>query len=101
MDTQAEDRKRIAFERERNRMRREFGANLGKVRKGKRLTQEALSEEAKLHRTEIGYLEQGRREPRLHTMLILADTLKVPLHQLAEGVAVPKHRKPPSHSKRR
>jgi transcriptional regulator with XRE-family HTH domain len=82
-------------------MRHQFGASLGIVRKDRGLTQEKLAGEAKLHRTEIGYLEQGRREPRLHTMLILADTLGESLDELAVGVATPKHRKPASHRKRK
>jgi DNA-binding XRE family transcriptional regulator len=63
-DATADERKKLAFQRERDRMRRQFGASLGAVRKDKGLTQEDLAGETKLHRTEIGYLEQGRREPR-------------------------------------
>jgi transcriptional regulator with XRE-family HTH domain len=35
-----------------------------------------------LHRTEIGLLERGEREPRLSTIVKLAGALEVPLHEL-------------------
>jgi hypothetical protein len=44
--------------------------------------------------TDIGFLEQGRREPSLSTLLILAKTLKVPVQTLVENLPVPKKRRP-------
>jgi transcriptional regulator with XRE-family HTH domain len=35
-----------------------------------------------LHRTEIGLLERGEREPRLSTIIKLASALEAPLHEL-------------------
>jgi DNA-binding XRE family transcriptional regulator len=48
-------------------------------------SQEALAEAADLHRTHVGFLEQGRREPSLSTLLILADALGVSVERLARG----------------
>jgi transcriptional regulator with XRE-family HTH domain len=48
------------------------------------------------HRTHVGFLEQGRREPSLSTLLILAKTLEVPLQELVDGLPVPKLREPPA-----
>jgi transcriptional regulator with XRE-family HTH domain len=39
-----------------------------------------------LHRTEIGMLERGEREPRLSTIVKLASALEVPLHELVGGI---------------
>jgi DNA-binding XRE family transcriptional regulator len=48
------------------------------VRATRVLTQDELGHAAKLHRTHIGFLEQGRRDPSLSTLLILAETLEIP-----------------------
>jgi transcriptional regulator with XRE-family HTH domain len=39
-----------------------------------------------LHRTEIGLLERGEREPRLSTIIKLAGALEAPLHELVGGI---------------
>jgi transcriptional regulator with XRE-family HTH domain len=73
-----------------------FGANLRRLRTApdRRLSQEELAFATNLHRTEIGSLEQGRAEPRLSTLLILADGLAVTLDELVTGVPVPRERRP-------
>lgn len=40
-----------------------------------------------LHRTEIGMLERGEREPRLSTIIKLVGALEAPIHELAGGIA--------------
>jgi transcriptional regulator with XRE-family HTH domain len=52
-----------------------------------------LAERARLHRTEIGKIEQGNVEPRLTTLVILADALGVTLDEMVAGLDVPKHRR--------
>jgi transcriptional regulator with XRE-family HTH domain len=52
-------------------------------------------------RTHVGFLEQGRREPSLSTLLILADALGVPVERLTQGLAVPRERRAPRARGRR
>lgn len=68
-----------------------FAGNIRHLRSG---SQEALSARANLHRTEVGMIEQAKREPRLSTLLILADALDVTLNDLVRGLPVPRQRKP-------
>ena len=71
-----------------------FGANVRRARLSRNVSQEALSLYTGLHRTEIGKVEQGIVEPRLTTLVILADTLGVTLDELVAGLEVPVERKP-------
>ena len=57
--------------------------------------QDKLGEDADLPRTEIGKIERAETEPRLLTLMILADGLGVTLNDIVEGLPVPKERKPP------
>jgi transcriptional regulator with XRE-family HTH domain len=63
-----------------------FGRNLLKARRDAGLSQEALATLCSLHRTEIGYLEGGKRVPRLDTAIRLATALEVPLDDFTEGI---------------
>ena|ERR1700688_3491181 len=85
-----------AYKAELSRFLSGFGANVRRVRtaKGGALSQEALSDLTGLHRTEIGKIEQGTVEPRLTTLLILAEALGVRLDELIDGLPVPQERKP-------
>lgn len=83
-----------------------FAANLRRLRRRRGLSQEALGEEAGgLHRTEISLLERGEREPRLSTIVALAQALGVRAQTLIAGVdeAAPRVRrlKPGAGPKRR
>jgi transcriptional regulator with XRE-family HTH domain len=80
-----------AYQAEVAQLREAFAANLRRLRPG---SQGELAEEAKLHRTEVGNLEGGKANPNLHTLLILADALKLTLDELVDGVFVPQQRKP-------
>lgn len=73
-----------------------FGANVRRLRAAgpDRISQETLSARTRLHRTEIGKIEQGVVEPRLTTLVILADALDVTLSDLVEGLPVPMERRP-------
>jgi transcriptional regulator with XRE-family HTH domain len=77
-----------------------FGANVRRVRVAKRPTfsQERLSHATRLHRTEIGKIEQGAVEPRLTTLFILADGLSVTIDELLAGLWVPLERRPSPRS---
>jgi len=74
-----------------------FAANVRRLRKQHRppLSQTELGEAANLHRTEIGKIENGKVEPRVMVLHILADALGVSLDELIAGLPVPKERKPP------
>jgi transcriptional regulator with XRE-family HTH domain len=77
-----------------------FGSNVRRARMAMNppCSQESLSHRTLLHRTEIGKIEQGEVEPRLSTLVILADGLGVPLEQLVEGLWVPTERRPSPHA---
>jgi transcriptional regulator with XRE-family HTH domain len=77
-----------------------FGANVRRVRiaKSPYCSQERLAEATRLHRTEIGKIEQGLVEPRLTTLFILAEGLSVTVDELLVGLPVPIERKPSPHS---
>jgi transcriptional regulator with XRE-family HTH domain len=77
-----------------------FGTNVRRVRIAKRprCSQEQLSDITRLHRTEIGKIEQGAVEPRLTTLVILADGLSVSVDELLAGLWVPIERRPSPHA---
>ena len=54
-----------------------FAANLRRHRLAAGLSQEALGFRSHLHRTEISLLERGERDPRLSTVVRLAEGLGV------------------------
>jgi transcriptional regulator with XRE-family HTH domain len=74
-----------------------FAANVRRLREqhDPPWSQTELYDAARLHRTEIGRIENGQTEPRLATLHVLADALGVGLDQLIEGLEVPVTRKPP------
>jgi len=63
-----------------------FGANLARLRKRVRLSQEDASFRAGLHRTEVSSLERGKRLPRVDTVAKLAAALKADPGELFEGI---------------
>jgi transcriptional regulator with XRE-family HTH domain len=63
----------------------QFGRNLRRYRQRAGISQERLGYLAILNRTEISLLEQGRREPRLGTIVNLVSALEVSLNMLLEG----------------
>jgi transcriptional regulator with XRE-family HTH domain len=63
-----------------------FGANLSRFRAAAGLTQEELGHLSSIHRTEIGMLERGQRQPRLETIVKVAGALGVDPGELIEGI---------------
>jgi transcriptional regulator with XRE-family HTH domain len=90
-----------AYEAERAELLGAFAEKLRALRESRFATQEELGYAARLHRTHIGFLEQGRREPSLSTLLILAETLGVPVQELVDGLLVPRERRPSRRRGRR
>ena len=58
-------------------VRNQFASNLRHHRDEAGLSQEELAEICELHRTEISLLERSKRSPRLETIVILAQGLKL------------------------
>ena len=65
---------------------RSFGPNLRRWRDKRGYSQEKLAQLADLHRTEIGLLERGEREPKLGIITKLAGALGVSPGVLFEGL---------------
>ena len=61
-----------------------FGQRLREVRARVGMSQDGLAREADVHPTSIGRLERGGREPRLTTLLRLADGLGVEPGELVD-----------------
>jgi transcriptional regulator with XRE-family HTH domain len=59
-----------------------FGRRLAIVRKQKGMTQEKLAEIVEVHRTYIGYIEQGKRNPSIGNVYKIATALKIPVKSL-------------------
>ena len=59
-----------------------FGRRLAFVRKQKGMTQEGLAELVEVHRTYIGFIEQGKRNPSIGNIYKIATALKVPVKSL-------------------
>jgi transcriptional regulator with XRE-family HTH domain len=58
------------------------GANIRRIRQGKRMTQEQLAFEAEIDLTYMGGIERGKRNPSLLVLARIADALSVPLAKL-------------------
>jgi transcriptional regulator with XRE-family HTH domain len=86
-----------AYTAERDRLLQAFGERLRAARERRNVSQETLAEIANVHRTHLGALERGRREPHLTMLLILADALDA--DNLLAGLPVPRERKPATHWK--
>jgi transcriptional regulator with XRE-family HTH domain len=63
-----------------------FGRRLAEVRKSRGLTQQQLAEKLEVSLVSIGYIETGKRWPRLVTLHRIAVCLGVPLVDLFKGL---------------
>ena len=59
-----------------------FGEKLQKVRKSQGISQEELAGKLSMHRTYIGMVERGERNPTIRTLYKLAKALKVQASEL-------------------
>ncbi len=62
----------------------DFGKRLAELRNKKGITQEALAGDAGLHRTYIGFIEQGKRDPTIGNIYRIAKALGVSPKELFE-----------------
>jgi transcriptional regulator with XRE-family HTH domain len=65
---------------------RAFGARMRELREREGVSQDNLARESGIHPTSIGRIERGGREPRLTTILKLADGLGVEPGELVNGL---------------
>jgi transcriptional regulator with XRE-family HTH domain len=63
---------------------RAFGERLRQLREREGLTQDALAHRSRLHSSNVARLERGAREPRLTTMIAVANGLGISLTELLE-----------------
>lgn len=59
-----------------------FAGNVHRIRRLQEISQEELAERAGLHRTYVGEVERGERNPSIDVMERLAEGLSVPLVEL-------------------
>lgn len=71
---------------DRNELAVHIGKTLRWLRVRREISQEELARRTSLHRTEVGMIERGQREPRLGTIVKLAGALEVPPESLFEGM---------------
>jgi transcriptional regulator with XRE-family HTH domain len=93
---------RTAYEAERAQTLKEFGDRVRALREQRAAElelphygQDKLANDAGLHRTEIGKIERAETEPRLLTLMCLANGFGLTLNDLVDGLPVPQERKPP------
>jgi DNA-binding XRE family transcriptional regulator len=65
---------------------RKFGKKVAEARKSKGMTQEQLADAVDLHRTYIGFIEQGKRNPSIGNVHKIAKVLKIDLEDLFKGL---------------
>jgi transcriptional regulator with XRE-family HTH domain len=63
-----------------------FAANLRRLRKAAEISQEELAFRADIHRTQVSFIEGGKRMPRLDTLVKLAGALGVTANDLIDGI---------------
>ena len=66
-------------------LQRQVGERIREIRLAKGISQEALAHEIGLHRTYVGSLERGERNPSLQVVSRLARLLEVSTDQLLAG----------------
>jgi transcriptional regulator with XRE-family HTH domain len=64
-----------------------FGNKVRDLRKERDLSQEKFADECGLHRTYIGGVERGERNPTLTTLKRIADALHISLDELLKDIS--------------
>jgi transcriptional regulator with XRE-family HTH domain len=65
---------------------KDFGKRLSTVRHQKGVTQEQLADAVNVHRTYIGFIEQGKRNPSIGNVHKIAKALRVTAADLLKGL---------------
>lgn len=63
-----------------------FGKRIRELRENKGFSQESFADQAHLHRTYLGGVERGERNPTLTMLDKIAKALKISLADLLDGV---------------
>ena len=63
---------------------KDFGRRLAEVRKSRGMTQQQLAEKLEISLVSVGYIETGKRWPRISTLHRIADALGVRIKELFE-----------------
>ncbi|CAN5901882.1 hypothetical protein BH24DEI2_BH24DEI2_29180 [soil metagenome] len=78
MGAAAEDARRTEV------FRKALGRRIGVLRKERGFNQDDFARMVNLHRAQMGFVEQGRSNPNLLTLLRIAEGLKVSLSELVD-----------------
>lgn len=65
---------------------KEFGRRIQRLRLERGISQERLAHQVGVHRTYMGFIERGERNPTLGNVAKIARTLGVSLEQLFRGL---------------
>lgn len=76
------DEQREALDEEIEKMKRVLSGNIKHYRKIRRISQQALANKCRLHRTYISDLENAKCNPTLGVLMVVADCLGVSLEDL-------------------
>ena len=66
----------------------QFGDRVREARRIRGFSQEVLAERSGLHRTYIGTVERGERNPALVNLIRIADALEVDVSSLVRGLTL-------------
>jgi DNA-binding XRE family transcriptional regulator len=67
-------------------IQKRVGANIRAWRLKRKMTQDVFAERAGLHRAHIGEIERGESNVTIQTLKLIADTLRVKVIDLVQGV---------------
>jgi transcriptional regulator with XRE-family HTH domain len=76
-----------------NRTLHALATRIKKLRLDRGISQEELAHRSGLSRTGMGFLETGKRWPRLDTLISVADGLNITVDELLKGLHKPSKRR--------
>jgi transcriptional regulator with XRE-family HTH domain len=76
-----------------NRTLHALASRIKELRLDRRISQEELAHRSGLSRTGMGFLETGKRWPRLDTLIKVADGLNITVDELLRGLHKPSKRR--------
>lgn len=75
-------RQTVCVNSEQQKFLNNFGKRMSEIRRKKGVTQEQLANIVELHRTYIGFIEQGKRNPSIGNVYKIANALDIALKDL-------------------